>query len=171
MRPLSEFKNPHETLIKGLDRIKNFHHWVSAGTALGLYRDKDLIPNDTDIDVEIMLPYDFILNDFKDPEGFTLLKAETHEGRPMQRAYTDKANEVIFDIYFMYTGVKEGMVFNLNDFGEMCLPVKFFEKPEMIKTKYGELPFPSPIEEYLLYRYGQNWKIPMEKKGLFNHDF
>lgn len=170
MRPLSEFKNPHTTLLKGLERIKKFHHWVSAGTALGLYRDKDLIPNDTDIDVEIMLPYGYLL-DFNELEGFVPLKFETHEGRPMQRAYTDMANGVIFDIYFMYTGVKEGMVFNLNDFGEMCLPAKFFEKPELLETKYGKMPFPSPIEDYLLYRYGKNWKIPMEKKGLFNHDF
>lgn len=165
-----EVKNHKHFTLKPLDKQKAGEvlqevvkklprYWVSAGTALGLYRDKDFITGDTDIDVE-MFGEDAVDLDYP------LIRTVTHEGKIQQRAYM--INDTIFDIYFYY---KEGDEYvNYNEQGEMRFPCHYFDTLEMINTKYGTLPFPSPIEDYLKYRYG-DWQTPSNKKGLYGNDF
>jgi hypothetical protein len=40
-------------------------------------------------------------------------------------------------------------------------PRKFYEKFETIEFKNHTFRCPSPVEEFLIYVYGKNWKIPM----------
>lgn len=132
-------------------------YWVSAGTALGLYRDKDFITGDTDIDVEMLEDVEL---------DYPLIRTVTHEGKIQQRAYL--INDTIFDIYFYQ---KEGDEYvNYNEQGVMRFPCYYFDTLEIIETKYGTLPFPSPVEDYLKYRYG-DWQTPSNKKGLYGNDF
>jgi hypothetical protein len=166
MPPLSSYKNPGETLVRAIEQIKDTQYVVSAGTALGLYRDGDLIPNDTDIDVDIF-------GDDHEPinalEGFEEYRFVDRGGKPMQRAFADKINGVVFDIYYHY--VNGDVILNQNDFGVMEMPLHFFTNRQLLDTKYGKFYFPHPIEDFLVMRYGKDWSIPSDKKGLYDKNF
>lgn len=144
-------------------KLSNF--WVSAGTALGLYRDKDFITGDTDIDIE-MMGFKGIEKYIKKTLKYKLIRSVYYNKKIQQMAFTK--NDILFDIYFYY---KEGNKYiNQNELGKMEFPCKYFDNLELIQTKYGKLPFPSPIEEYLKIRYG-NWQTPSNKKGMYGNDF
>lgn len=162
--------NPLNNEIAGevlKDAIKqlNMPYWVSAGTALGFYRDKDFIEGDTDIDIE-MAYYEGIDKDILERLNFDLIRTCYHEGKVQQMAFISKGT--IFDIYF-YEKVGDEYI-NINEMGEMRFPTRYFDELEHIETKYGTLPFPSPIEDYLKYRYG-DWQTPSNKKGLYDNNF
>lgn len=165
MRQLRHFKNLDKTLLRGIEAHKHLKYWVSAGTALGLYRNNDFIAEDTDIDIEVE-------GDWNNPvsidhiEGMKEYRFSDCDGRPMQRAFKDE-NGAIFDVYYMYPGMKKENLWNKCDYGDYLLPIKFLDlKP--IKTKYGEFPMPSPIEEYLEYRYGEKWMKKQQDKGIYD---
>lgn len=152
------------------DVLKQAHmlgvkYWLGGGTVLGLYRDGDFIPGDTDIDIEVegYLGVDtYLLKMFFHME---LIRTIFDGGRPMQIAFIYK--EVIFDIYVLW---REGeSMINHNDMGTMETPARFYEWPEILDTKYGKYPVPSPIEDYLVIRYGADWKTPAKHKGLYTH--
>ena len=161
--PLDD-KPAGEVLREGYDSLK-MKTWVSAGTALGLYRDKGFIKGDTDIDVEVE-GYDGIDLDIIDQIDFTLIRTAFYNGKPMQMAFQHK--EVVFDIYIFWRD--EDNLYNNSECGEMILPSKFVDNQEIINTKYGDYSIPAPTEEYLEYRYG-DWKTPSSKKGLYGNDF
>jgi phosphorylcholine metabolism protein LicD len=154
---------PHldETLLDALKGIPNY--WLSAGTALGLYRDGDFIPSDTDIDIEM-----WVDDEYKLPERFSRYVVQDSKGMKGQRAYIDTRNNVIFDIYF-YEKKGDMAVSPLHS--RLKFPAKWFENKKKLPTKYGELYFPNPIEEYLEHRYGKLWQTPANKKGLYNGQF
>lgn len=167
MPRLGNQTNVEGTLKKGTDQLTSYNYWLSSGTALGLYRDGDFIPNDTDIDIGISVtegetPILPIL------EGFELVRDCYHGGKPMQLAFRDTENGVIFDIYFFYDIGMSASYYNFCEIGEW-----FYPKMEIkeLETKYGSYPFPSPIETYMERRYGSTWKTPSNKKGLYGNDF
>jgi phosphorylcholine metabolism protein LicD len=161
MEALGHKPDLDKTLLDALAGIPDY--WISAGTALGLYRDGDFIPSDTDIDIEMWAD-----DEYKLPERFSLYVKQDRDGKPGQRAYIDTKNNVIFDIYF-YEKKGDKAVSTL--YNRLNFPAEWFENKKKIKTKYGELYFPHPIEDYLKYRYGETWKTPANKKGLYNGQF
>lgn len=161
MRPLSSFKNVEATLLKGVAQVEKYHYVLNAGTALGLYRDKDFIPSDTDIDVVILTDKPFELGEL---EGFYEYQRLDNNGVPVQRCYQDKDNGVIFDVYFYYPRGDKAVSPYLHD---LVIPLTIYQNRQKIATKYGEFYFPSPIEDYLLANYGDDWMIPSNKKGIF----
>jgi hypothetical protein len=173
-RPLSECKDVEKTLIYGTQVLERLgvNYWICAGTALGFHRDKDFIDRDTDIDVGVEANwYNPFLHGLaeriiREMCGMKLLQTQYEQGRPMQIAFIDD-NNVIFDIYFYYTNYLPDKVINFNINGQMVMPYKLFMKKDMIKTKYGEFPFPSPIEDFLTIRYGEDWRTPKNDKGIF----
>ena len=158
IEPLKE--NFGQILKEGTDSLK-MPYWISAGTALGLYRDKDYIKGDTDIDVEVMGYVGIGLDIVTNMKGFELVRSVITDGRPMQLAF--QKDRTIFDIYIYWDEGDD--VVNRNDMCTLRLPKKFL-KTETIETKYGKYPFPSPIEEYLVYRYG-DWLTPKQDKGIY----
>ena len=87
---------PHagEVLKLGVEKLENY--WVSAGTALGLYREGDLIEGDTDLDIE-MVGFEgiefYIFSNI--PLGFSLCRTIYEFEKLMQVAFIFK--ETIFD--------------------------------------------------------------------------
>jgi len=140
-------------------------YWLAAGTLLGLYRNGDFIPGDTDIDIEVegYKGVDRCL--FATFEHMDLIRTVYDSGRPMQIAFIYK--EVIFDIYIFW---REGeSMINHNDQGTMEIPGRFYDDLGTLKTKYGKFPVPSPTEDYLVIRYGSDWRMPQKHKGLYTH--
>ena len=168
MLPLSRINNPQKTLVKGVEQIKQHHYVLNAGTALGFYRDKDFIPNDTDIDVVILTDKDSV-QDITRLEGFRsyLFNNSKWDNKlPVQRAFVDEENGCLFDIYFYYReGDKSVAPYVTHD---LVIPTRLYQDRKELETKYGKFFFPSPIEEYLEANYGPDWRTPKEDKGIFN---
>lgn len=140
------------------------NYWISAGTALGLYRDGDFIKGDTDIDIA-MEGHDDIEQEVRSKmEGYGMVREMYHNGKVMQLAF--HKDGVLVDIYFHWPE-GENLV-NHADRGRTIVPAEVYRKTKKIKTKYGILPFPNPPEKYFEIRYGKDWKVPQDKKPIFH---
>lgn len=147
----------HEALA-----LLDMEYWMSAGTALGLYRDGDFIKGDTDIDIA-MKGYDGVDKDILSKlKDFTIIRSAYWLDMPMQLAFIK--DEIIIDIYFHW---EEGDNFvNYNSNGKTIIPKEIYN-PVFLDTKYGKLPFPNTPERYFEIRYGKDWRVPQEKKPIF----
>lgn len=163
-------KDANQTLRRGcyiLDKLKYFY-WLSAGTALGIYRDEKLIESDTDIDVEVF-DHDGRFSENKDAiidifyaKDFDFLRLTKDEDRIYQLAFYDKKTEVVFDIYTYYlSGEKIVSKSELN--GEIWYPKQFMHQVKVIDFKGGQYPVIEQ-EPYLQHVYGDDWITPKSPK-------
>lgn len=137
--------------------------WVSAGTALGLYRDGGFVPGDTDLDIAC-LGYEGIENDLRAAyaeAGFKVYGVFDVDGKQMQLALD--RDGVIFDIYFHWP-YNEDSYYSQGCNGKTIMPRAMYDKRAFLVTPFGELPFPGDIEGYLEARYGDDWRIPQDGK-------
>lgn len=138
--------------------------WVSAGTALGLYRGDGLIEGDTDLDVA-MLGFEGVeerLHRILLPAGFTHIRSVHCDGLPMQLAYM--ARDTIFDIYLHWP---EGDSYvNRVPAGKTVMPRSMYDRLIDLPTPLGTFAFPGDIEGYLSKRYG-NWRVPSASKSAY----
>lgn len=158
--------------------LKGYKYWLSAGTALGLYRDNEYLKNDTDIDIALIgnpairteLEFDLC------PHGFTLVRYIKYHNKYMQLAFLK--DKVIIDIYLYYSGLDKILdraiestlylkYFNYCERGKVVLPYEMCSNLVEIETKYGRFNFPNPTDEYLKIRYGDDWIVPQNKKGIY----
>lgn len=126
--------------------------YLSFGTALGMYRDKDFIKGDTDIDISVRgeVDPDMIIDRL---HRYQLVRSVTLDGDQMQLAFQGD-DRFLIDISFFYPNDKgwysycEGGMWQDKDYkiGELA-------------TKYGIFPVLTPIEDYLKDRYG-DWQTP-----------
>lgn len=169
-----EGKQAEVTMERGCNIMEKLHlyHWITSGNLLGIYRDRKLIDHDTDIDV-------CCLFDYNDPslydKAIEIVKAFSHDNfalcmtqvlhnRPQQFAFIDlKNNKVIFDIYFYYSGFGENLL-NWNMEGILRKPERFIETLGKVEFKNKVYRTPSPIADFLAWRYGEDWHIPKKKK-------
>lgn len=152
---IDSINNPDSRLIMANKLLEGYKYYLSFGTALGFHRDKDFIPEDSDIDIS--LPADKInpedvVNIFK--QYFFLLRLAERGGKIHQAAFQDDDGFIV-DLQFFYKGISycEG--------GRWEHKFKIKE----IDTKYGTFPFPEPIEKYLTDTYG-NWKVKSQDKAI-----
>ena len=174
---LYKFRDVKTQGIQALQHAKeimdglNIRWWLSTGTALGLYTDKDFIPPDTDIDISILVRrndpmniviYNTLLQKFS---SFTPIRTMYIEGlhTPVQLALQNNEG-IILDFYFTYDGYHEGYYTFWNDSGYCLKPKHLINNVTLLPTKYGDYPMPSPIEEYLEVRFGKGWKVPKTGK-------
>ena len=153
--------NAGAILMDVVDRLG--HYWLSAGTALGLYRDGKLLPNDTDIDIAIegFFGVEAVLKSWL--KGYTLFRYTTHSFRTMQMAFYK--DDVCVDIY-IYWPDKRWLV-NVGEYGRVIFPAQMLRETVYLCTKYGSLNMPNPPAEYLKIKFGDDWHIPQSKKGVY----
>lgn len=148
-----------EVLAEGarlLDMLK-VHWWLSAGTALGVYRDGCLIPWDNDLDVGVREDpgvFDLLDKTFP-PSGFESLRST-----PYQRAYTRR--DVVFDIY-VYR-VEGDLLVAHTEHGRLVKPARLISELAYVEFGGESYPMPSPPEDYLRVRYGDDWRTPRASK-------
>lgn len=151
--------------------IKYFLSW---GTALGLYRNKDFIKHDTDIDIDVIdkINYDDIKNALKS-QGMKLARAVFFKKRVQQLIFVSEGG-VLFDIMFW---TKKRNILGrsvLLNFAEPCwlakLPYCFSQGTYYIEYKNKKYPAYFPIEKYLATIYGNDWRVPKKSKGDWKND-
>lgn len=152
---LKDFEHPEKTLFKAIPYLPE-KWWMSAGTALGLYRDGDFIKEDTDIDIGVLG------GEIVEIPTLIEFRQTFWRGKIMQQAFKDK-NNMILDVFHYYDDVIPNKLFAASELGYIVKPL--FNIKEL-DTKYGKLPFLNPIEDYLTDRYG-DWETPTGFKG--NH--
>jgi hypothetical protein len=138
--------------------------WVDAGTLLGLYRQGDFIPHDTDVDFGVALSSGQAERApiITEPD-YQPLRALYWRGLPMQQAYLFK-NEVL-DFYFFYDDIKPGFLTNVSDGGVMEIPEELIRPiARNFNWENANLPTPNQLETYLSWRYGEDWKTPKTDK-------
>ncbi len=166
-----DYKEIGATLKKGVELISDMSNWwIATGVALCLYRDGDFCKDDGDIDVhfrtnrhDVESLYVEIKRRFS---GWGVVREMFYNQIPIQVCFSDE-NGVYFDVCFLFDDIYSGSSVFLNEHGEMI--TKNMEI-KMMDTKYGQLPFLSPIEDYLSLHYG-DWKTPSRKKGQFTHEY
>lgn len=140
-----------------LNKIK-VPFFLSYGTCLGAYRDGEFLSNDKDIDLGIF-----------GQEGLNIVCAVLegvgfNRRRWPAKKYLAMNRNVILDIHF-YKEVSDKYQCFINDWKGYCyFPKKFnsFEKIDFRGEKFNVL---KPVEEYLFWCYGEDWKDKTNRKS------
>ena len=153
------------TIMCDLDDICKKHgikYYFSEGTALGLYRDGDLIKWDDDVDIAMENEE---YNRFVEkclPEliskGYYLLNHQ----------YLHSLNKIFLTL------MKNGHLIDIENVkkGEKCTSKngKLCDEllphiQKLVQKEWRGRKFPVPEESYYVYLYGKNWKIPRKTKN------
>ncbi|MCH7573915.1 MAG: LicD family protein [Candidatus Marinimicrobia bacterium] len=163
VQPL-EGKNPNPVLLNGCRALEsaNISYWLSAGTLLALHRDHDFIPHDTDIDVGVFGNTDpIVVISAMSGIKYDLIREVTYDNKPMQLAFMEPQQNIIYDIYFYH---EEGdHLINHSKFGKMEKPLALFRPLGEMKFRENIYSAPNNIEAYLRIRYGHDWNMPKKK--------
>lgn len=157
-------ENANKVLQKGCKLLHDMGvpYWLSGGTALGIHRDKRFIPEDTDIDVEIIgnVMVNPIFNNFS--IDFELVReVRDNDNFIYQQAYYELRSDILFDIFY-YKKVGDKLISWSELTGEITYPISFINKIQNIKFEGAIYPMINP-EEYLPWIYGKDWNTPIEK--------
>ena len=146
-----------KTMKKGCDILDELgvEYWLGRGSVLGFYRDNDFLPNDIDIDIDVISDEKIYQIIRKMP--FDDLFITVSKGRYQQYAFLDKETNVVFDIWFYHKNSESFK--NQNLFGYFNLPLDINNKITMFSFEGEDYPIPEP-EWYCEFWYGKNWRIP-----------
>jgi hypothetical protein len=152
-------KDFYRTLKEGLQVLKDakYPHWISAGTLLGLHRDGDYIPSDTDIDIGVRGN----INRMIMPKDFTLVRTVDYGYRQMQQVYMHEPTQILFDIFNLHPFDDENYI-TIRDNGDGMFTKKaLVDTLSEIKWKDLTIPVPNDLDTYLTAWYG-DWRKPAE---------
>lgn len=140
----------------------NLTYWLSEGTALGVYRDGQIVDGDTDVDIGVRIEYLETLIKVVDE----LLSSYNFK---VMRVYPFS---IVRDKHYIdidITGI--GLPCMTGIYPNYCdhiLPYLVPHEISMKKYKDSDRSFPCPPEKYYVYMYGSDWRTP--KKGFKHRD-
>lgn len=132
---------------------------LTAGTCLGIYRDKMLIQDDDDIDIDI-LNHDYKQNIKR------LLKRLELKKIPFRLGETYNYPKVSM----FYNGVKISVVAQVEEENNIlmreiyCVPAGYLFPARNTIWKNHDISMPYHTEKYLKHVYGENWRTPEQWK-------
>ncbi len=158
---MSQIATPGDSLAKGIAALAGQTGFVSDGTALGMHRDGDFIPHDTDIDIAVVAEDG---QEHLEALDMRLIRTMEWRGRPIQTAFIDD-NACIVDFFYYYGDLVEDRITTVGESGVLSFE---FYGVCMTPTKYGIVPMPNRIDLYLAARFGDDWRTPKEgSKGIY----
>lgn len=173
-----------ELSIAGLKQAKKIldklgiEFYLTLGTALGAYRDKDFCGGDIDdIDLNVnQLDYPRIAEIEKDflANGWELkMKWEADDKisteLSFRKMYENDTVQVKVDLWFMTENPdnSEETLFRMyrtpEEYHTYRLPKRFYEKTIPIEFFGTEYLIPEDIEGYLEWNYGKDWETPIHR--------
>lgn len=142
-----------------------FNYRLTDGTALGLHRESGFIKHDDDIDIDILNATKKQIKLLKIKLNMKIGREVIYNNKTQQIAFYDEEG-FIFDVVFWYGN--DSLIYNYceRDY-ERVQDAKYFQKDklELIDFNGAQYPMPTPIEEWLVMRYGNDWKTPKTYKG------
>lgn len=138
---------------------KKIPYWLHAGTLLGLYRDKELISYDGDVDLgmyetdsnESMFRHYF--QQYMNSIDLYLVKQESSRYK-----YIDKTHKVDVDLFFFK---KESALYYHEAYrGFMTYPLECLNKLSTMQIDDTTFSIPSNPELFLQHIYGTGWTRP-----------
>lgn len=140
----------------------NIKHFLDFGTLLGAYRDGHIIPNDVDFDIlyiddenkNLNFLFSFFFKDII--KKFDLKVTSTNWGIN----YNLQKNNFRFEFYPVKIENSRFYPINLNGF---IMPSFFIDELETVKLNNVDFPCPRHLNEYLIHRYGLDYKTPKLK--------
>ena len=142
------------------DCLKHFklHFWLCFGTALGFYRDRNFIPWDDDIDIQVIA--DEFEGKMDDVQEYLIKQGCVV--RSVKRSSNSKMSIFVNGIKLQIQGINETP--DLPNMVQMKLfkyPKKFYyETYQNITFADREFCLPGPPDEYLTFCYGKDWNTP-----------
>ena len=139
--------------------------FLTEGAVLGAYRNNDYILWDDDVELDIfeevfLERYDEICKAFMDESFIVRGKDYKFKSRPGEKfnAYR-RGEKITVRGLFLDPSYRENE-FRLTNVYQY--PRKFYENVGTIDFKGATFRVPTPIEEYLVYCYGEEWKTPIK---------
>ncbi len=141
-------------ITSDLEKLK-INYSISKGTLLGLYRDKKIIANDIDIDIDIFSERD--IYKLIKYSKLNIFRTVIYNGRYSNIVFFDNENQMLIDIAVFIK--RENIFINHSPQGEFILNKSFVRSISLMK--FGDnnvLSYSS--EDYLSHWYGEEWKTP-----------
>uniref|UniRef100_A0A6M3JZC9 Uncharacterized protein n=1 Tax=viral metagenome TaxID=1070528 RepID=A0A6M3JZC9_9ZZZZ len=145
--------------------------WIDSGTLLSTVRDGDFNKYDHDIDVRLFrddLPDELmpvLVSDLY-KEGYKTIQQNTGDRKQILALWE---NDVMLDLkfvernedwvwYHVWDKVPGSSIFEKSDVVTHVFPSRFYKEFETIDLRGIQYLAPKPIEEYLTYHYGDEWR-------------
>ncbi len=160
-------------LDDAIDVISKYtnRYWIDSGTLLSTVRDGDFNKYDHDIDIRLFkedITDDMMPSLIADlyQVGYMTVQQNTGERKQLLALWQ---NDIMLDLKFcehndewLWYHVWDHIPgSSIADRAEVCahvFPLKFFDELDEIELRGDKYPTPKPIEEYLTYHYGEQWK-------------
>jgi len=139
--------------------------WLTNGTSLAAYREKDWIPWDDDVDLDVMMEdYMQVRAELRERfinEGFVVRDRHPNNSVLAKMALFRDGEKTALRPLYLDPSHKHGDKYRFRK--DYKYPRRFYQTPGTIEFMGETFNIPSPVEEWLTYVY-KDWKIPLDEE-------